>query len=229
MTLILLPGLLCDARVFAAQRERFPDAFIVDGFGARRTIKEMARHVIDNAPRNMALLGHSMGARVALEVFRSVPERVERLALVSTGVHGVAAGEAEKRHALRDLGYTAGAAALVDVWLPPMVAPQRRADPGFMAPLHRMSVEQGVEVYAAQIEALLDRTEAETLLSTIRCPVLVAVGSLDAWSPPAQHERIAAAIPSASLRVIEGAGHMLPVEAPDEFNDAIEEWLAWPP
>ncbi len=51
-------------------------------------------------------------------------------------------------------------------------------------------------------------------------------GELDAWSPPAQHEAIAAAIPHSNLVIVEGAGHMLPLEAPDALNKAIAAWLA---
>ena len=198
--LVLLPGLLCDSRMFAAQTSRFPDAFAIDSFGACDSIVEMARRVITSGPEKMALLGHSMGARVALEVVRMAPERVERLALVSTGTHMVRDGEEEKRHALLALGRDAGMAALVDRWLPPMVALARRADQTLMGPLHLMAVQAGIETYAAQITALLGRPEVESLLPRIGCPTLVAVGAEDEWSPPEQHRFIAARISGASCR-----------------------------
>lgn len=223
--LVLLPGLICDSRIFARQVARF-DAQAIDGFGARSSLGVMAEHVLAVAPPRMSLLGHSMGARVALEVFRAAPERVERLALVSTGVHTVRPGEAEKRFALRDLGREKGAEALVDQWLPPMVAPERAGDVALMHALRTMCVEAGVDAFEAQVGALLDRPEVETLLPRFDGPALVAVGSLDVWSPPAQHEAIAAALPDALYRIVEGAGHMLPAEAPEALNEAIGEWLA---
>ncbi|MFK4792479.1 alpha/beta fold hydrolase [Sphingobium sp. ZW T5_29] len=225
---VFLPGLLCDSRVFAAQMRRFPDAFVIDGFGACDSIAAMARRVIATGPDRMSLLGHSMGARVALEVIRLAPERVERLALVSTGTHMIRPGEAEKRHALLALGQEQGAAALIDRWLPPMVAPARRADQALIMPLHRMAVEVGIDTYAAQIAALLARPEVECLLPRIACPTLVAVGEDDEWSPPEQHRFIADRIPGAHLKIIAGSGHMLPVEAPDALNEAIADWLETP-
>ena len=223
-----LPGLLCDARVFANQLCQFDDSSAIDGFGERTSLTDMARHALACGPARMALVGHSMGARVALEVYRLAPERVERLALVSTGVHLPQSGEAEKRHALRDLGFEHGAEALVDRWLPPMLSVSHRDDPMIIGPLHAMCVEAGVAVYAAQITALLDRPEVEGLLPSITCPVLVAVGSEDAWSPPAQHAAIAEIIPHATLTIVPGAGHMLPVEDPNALNAAIATWLAQP-
>ena len=225
--LVCLPGLLCDGRIFAGQRARFADLLAIDGFGARRSLAEMATHALAAAPRRMALLGHSMGARVALEMIRQAPDRIERLALVSTGTHLPRPGEGDKRFALRDLGWRDGAAALVDAWLPPMIAPANRR-PAIVDPLRQMCIEAGTDVFAAQIEALLARPNVDALLPAIACPTLVAVGSEDVWSPPAQHRAIAAAVPGAELTVIEGAGHMLPAEAPEHLNEAIAAWLMRP-
>jgi pimeloyl-ACP methyl ester carboxylesterase len=57
----------------------------------------------------------------------------------------------------------------------------------------------------------------------------VGVGRQDAWSPLAQHEAIAAAIPGARLAVFEECGHMCPAEAPDQVNAALRDWLARAP
>ena len=75
-------------------------------------------------------------------------------------------------------------------------------------------------------KALLGRPEQESLLPRIACPTLVLTGALDAWSPPAQHEEIAAAIPDAELVIVPGAGHMIQREAPDAVTNAIAGWLA---
>lgn len=226
--LLLLPGLICDSRVFAAQLHTFDRAASAADYGDADDLGAMATLVLAEAPPRFALLGHSMGARVALEVVRQAPERVTRLALVSTGVHLPSPEEAPKRHKLRDLGRAYGMAALVDAWLPPMVARARREDPAFMAPLRTMCIEAGLARFEAQIAALLGRREVESLLPRIACPTLVAVGSEDGWSPPDQHEAIAALIPGARLAVVEGAGHMLPVEAPEAFNQIIAGWLSQP-
>ncbi len=226
--LLLLPGLMCDSRIFAAQLERFAGAVAIDGFGERSRLTDMARHVLDTVPGRYSLLGHSMGGRVALEIVRLAPERVERLALLSTGTHPVQPGEADKRQRLVEIGRTKGTQALVDEWLPPMLAPANRANPEMYDPLATMCREVGVAPFAAQIEALLTRPEVDSLLPAIACPTMIAVGSDDAWSPPAQHAAIHAAIPQSRLTIFAGAGHMLPVEAPGPLNDAIAAWLSQP-
>jgi len=226
--LLLLPGLICDERVFAAQLDAFPQAIAVHGYGLADSLAEMARIALAGAPARFALLGHSMGARVALEIMRIAPERVTRLALVSTGVHLPREGEAEKRYALRDIGRSDGMAALVDAWLPPMFAAAHQQDEALIAPLRQMCIDVGLPMFEAQIAALLRRAEVESLLPTIRCPTLIAVGREDVWSPPEQHAEIAALVPHARFVVIEGAGHMLPVEAAEAFNTEITDWLDEP-
>lgn len=226
--LLFLPGLICDARTFAPQLAAFPDSKAVNSYNGADSLQGMARAALEQAPDRFDLFGHSMGGRVALEVFRLAPERVRRIAVSSTGVHPVGAQEPAKRHALRDLGHEQGFEALVDAWLPPMVAEANRANPALYAPMRQMCLSAGQATFDAQIGALLGRPEQAGLLPQIECPALVITGELDVWSPPAQHGEIAAAIPDSELVIVPGAGHMLPLEAPEAVNDAIAAWLARP-
>ena len=226
--LLFLPGLICDARVFAPQLAAFAESHAVDGYGRANSLEGMARVALAQAPELFDLLGHSMGARVALEVFRLAPNRVRRLALVSTGVHPLGPDEPAKRRALQAIGHERGFAALVDTWLPPMVAEANRSNKALYGPMRRMCLDQGQPIFDAQIEALLNRPEQESLLDRITCPTLVMTGALDAWSPPAQHEAMAARIADAALTIVPGAGHMLPLEVPEAVNEAIAAWLEKP-
>jgi pimeloyl-ACP methyl ester carboxylesterase len=221
---LLVPGLICDFRIFQGQLVAFPGSAVGD-CGDARSIPEMAQRVLASAPERFVLLGHSMGARVALEIYRQAPERVGGLALASTGIHAVRPGEREKRYALRDIGRKQGMAALVDAWLPPMLGEAGSSDPALVERLRGMCIDAGLRRFEGQIEALLSRPEVEDLLPRIVVPTLVAVGSEDQWAPPGQHAAFAALIPCAHFVVIEGAGHMLPAEKPAELNAAIAEWL----
>lgn len=225
--LVLLPGLMCDSRVWAAQLSELA-AFAPcspDGYGDAGTITAMAERVLASAPRRMSLAGHSMGARVALEVLRLAPERVERLALLDTGIHPPRPGEREKRVALLEIGQALGIEALVDAWLPPMVHPSRRTDSHFLAPMRSMCVEAGLATYERQMEALLSRPDGAAALALVRVPTLVGVGRQDEWSPVSQHEEIVARLPDARLEIFEDSGHMAPVEAADQVTRALRRWL----
>jgi len=226
--LLFLPGLACDARMYAPQLAAFPDSRAVDGYGAASALADMARVALEQAPESFDLFGHSMGGRVALEVFRLAPRRVRRLALVSTGVHSLREGEPAKRQALQTIGWNHGFEKLIDEWLPPMVAEANRAKPDIYEPLRQMNLDAGQAVFDAQIHALVNRPEVESLLPQIACPTLVMTGENDTWSSPAQHEAIAVAIPNSELVIVPGAGHMIQLEAPEAVNAAIARWLARP-
>lgn len=222
----ILPGLMCDSRMFGGQIAAFPGAVVVDGFyGGSRSFADMVAYALPRLPERFSLIGHSMGARVALEVIRHAPERVARLALVDTGTHAVREGEDVGRYALRDIGRQQGMAALIDRWLPPMLGAEARQDADLVASLRDMIMDAGLSAYEAQIQALLTRPEVDDLLPAIACPTFVIAGAEDQWSPPAQHEAIARAVPGAQLRIVEHAGHMLPAEKPRQFNAVIREWL----
>lgn len=225
--LLLLPGLICDASVWQSQVRDldWPEVMAVSGYGRSRSLGAMAETVLEQAPRRFAVAGHSMGGRVALEVFRQAPERVTRIALLDTGVHPPQPGEREKRMALVDLGREQGMEALVDAWLPPMVHPDRREDGAFMEPLRQMCIAAGLTQFEDQVEALLGRPDAMPLLKEIKGPALVATGRQDEWSPVDQHEAIAAEIDNARLVVFEDTGHMSTVESPGLVTRALQDWL----
>lgn len=224
---LLLPGLICNEIIFADQVRALGNRGVraVHGYAQCRTLQEMAARVLEQAPERFNLCGHSMGARVALEVVRQAPEKVAKLALLDTGVHPCRPGEKEKRFALYELGRKQGMTALVDEWLPPMMGEPARQDEALMARMHAMACGEGLEAFEAQINALLSRPEVETLLPQISVPTLVGVGSLDVWSPPSQHEHITSLIPNSRLIVFEGAGHMAPAETPDAVTQALEAWI----
>lgn len=231
-TLMLLPGLNCDAAVWAPQVAALKGQAncVIPAWGLRDSLTAMAEQVLAEAPtERFSVAGHSMGGRVALEVFRLAPQRVERLALLSTGTHPLAAGEAgekEKagRMALLQIAREQGMRAMAKELAKGMVHPDRIGSPLFEQVLDMFDRGSAAQ-YAAQINALLNRPNATPQLSGIQCPTLVLTGRQDSWSGPAQHEAMAAAIPNATLVIVEHSGHMCTMEQPQAVNEALAAWL----
>lgn len=227
-SLVLLPGLLCDATVWAPQKDALAGEFAVTAwrhFYGHYSLASMAREVLASAPARFSLAGHSMGARVALEIMRVAPERVERLALFDTTATPAAPGEAEKRRPLIEIAEREGMAALAARWLPMILHPSRLNQSEFTLALSAMICRATPEIYVRQVRALLDRPDYRPLLPNISCPALIACGRDDLWSPLADHEEIAGAIPGAQLAVIDGCAHMATVEAPGECVQILRGWL----
>ena len=227
MTLFLLPGLMCDADVWSHQRQHLSDLadVIIPDFRGYDSLMVMAESVVERAPALFALAGHSMGGRVALEVFRLAPDRISRLALLETGADPLSGGEVEKRQALIDLAREGGMDAVADAWLLPMVHPDRRNDAPLLNDISRMIKRTSVEEFIKQIHALINRPDASRYLKNIECPTLLLAGRHDNLYPVRQHERMLREIPDARLVVIEDAGHMAPMEKPEAVTAAMRKWL----
>jgi len=227
-TLFLLCGLLCDQTIWADIPSRLAsvaNAYVMS-FAGFSSITGMADKVLAAAPPRFALAGHSMGGRVALEVWRKAPERVTALALLNTGVHPTRESEYDSRGLLVRLARRQGMAALADEWLPPMMGapPDRVAQ--VMPPLKAMVQRFTAESFAGQINALLQRPDARPVLPSITVPTLLLSGTNDTWSSLSQHADMQRIVSRSTLVEIAGAGHMSPVERPDAVARALKGWLA---
>ena len=225
--LLLLPGLLCDETIWAAQVEGLRDLadIHVPQYRSAASLEEMAHTALGVVEGPVAIAAHSMGARVALEAWRSEPRRITRLALFDFWVGPVAESEPEKRKALTDLSAAEGMRAVAEVWVASMVHPDRVDDPELVKPLHEMVCTYTPEQHAAQIGALLNRADLWPLLPTITVPTLIGVGRQDPWRSVDQHVQMAGAIPGAHLEIIEDAGHMTPIEQPEVVTQLLRSWL----
>lgn len=228
--LLLLPGLLCDAAVWAPQMAVLGRSATVVHYGRARSLTAMAETALAVAPPGrFALAGHSMGGRVALELHRLAPERIERLALLDTGCQPLAggvAGEDERagRLALLELARRDGMRAMARQWARGMLPPSQLDGPVFEAVLE-MFERREPATFEAQIEALLARPDATLQLAHIACPTLLLTGAQDAWSPPAAHRAMHEAIAGSALVVVEDCAHMSTMEAPAAVNVALADWL----
>lgn len=234
-TLLLLPGLMCDRAVWAPQVDAFSSRFdcVVPHYGELDSLAAMARQVLRDAPPGpLAVAGHSMGGRIAFEMWLQAPQRIERLALLDTSYHPLPPGEEGAREragrmALLQIARTQGLRAMAREWAQAMVHPSRLGTPLFDAVLD-MFERGSVAAFAAQIEALLARRDATALLATISVPTLVLCGQDDAWSPPARHAFMHARIAGSTLEVIADCGHMSTMERPEAVNRALLAWLDAP-
>ena len=227
---LALPGLLCDDYVWETQVAalgEIADITIADlsGFDDLADMAAAAVGEVAGVEGRIDVFGHSMGGRVAFEVWRQAPERVASLVVLDTGTHPAGPDELTSRQRMLDISASVGMEALADAWLPPMVHPDRRPDAAFMQPLREMVMRATPEQHSRQIRALLHRPDAAPLLGTITVPALIVVGRHDEWSPVEQHERIAGSIPGARLAVIEDAGHMVTLERPEAVSALLGDWL----
>jgi pimeloyl-ACP methyl ester carboxylesterase len=232
--LLLLPGLACDAEAWKHQVRvlgEITDVRVVD-YGSSDSIPEMARVALERAPERFALAGHSMGGRVAMEIFRRAPDRVRGLALLDTAYKPWIPGEGGEREKAERARYveiarTQGMRAMARAWLQKMVHPSRLMDKLLIGSIVEMLGRKSPGIFAGQIKALLGRPDATPVLAAAQCPTLVLCGRQDAWSILDVHREMAVRLRNGRLVIIETCGHMAPMERPADVTAALKQWLEW--
>ena len=225
--LILLPGLLLDERLYAAQLAGLADRaemHVMDLTGAD-SIGGMAASVLAAAPERFALCGLSMGGYVAFEIMRQAPERVLRLALLDTQARPDSAEALARRRDLIALAERGAFETATARLLPLFVHPERREDPALTATITAMATKIGRDGFLRQQAAILNRADSRPGLAAIACPTLVLTGRQDHLTPVEVHYEIAAAIPAATLVVLPHCGHLSPLEQPVMVNAQLAAWL----
>jgi pimeloyl-ACP methyl ester carboxylesterase len=229
--LVLVPGLLCDDRLWRDQAEHLAD--LVDPTVADITrgvsVLEMAHAVLDAAPERFALAGLSLGGYVALEIMRVAPERVARLALLDTSARADTPEQTAARRELVELSREGRFDEVPRRLLPDLVHPDRLDDERLTSVVLSMADVVGPEAFVRQEEAIIGRPDSRGDLPGIACPTLVLCGREDALTPLHLHEEMAARIPGSRLRVIDECGHLSTLERPQGVTAALREWLgtAW--
>jgi pimeloyl-ACP methyl ester carboxylesterase len=232
-TLVLIPGLLCDATVWLHQRAALADIadVRVSDHGTQDSLAAMARTILDSAPPRFAVAGHSMGGRVALEVYRAAPKRVSGIALLDTGYSALPRGRAGEqevagRMALLETARRDGMRVMAKEWVQGMVHSARLSEKALVDPILDMFDSKTPEIYAAQIRALINRPDARSVLNSIRCPTLVLCGREDSWAPVQRHLEMSAAIAGSTFAEIGDCGHMCTMERPEAVSNAMKKWFA---
>ena len=225
--LVLLPGMMCDARLFAPQVAALAAdrAVTVAPLTAHDSVGDLAAAVLADAPPRFALGGLSMGGIVAMEVLRRAPERVERLALLDTNP----LAETPEAQARRAPQIAAARAGRLRAVMRDEMKPNYLADgPGRDALLDlcmEMAVDLGPEVFVRQSVALRDRPDQSATLRAARLPALILCGAEDRLCPPERHRLMHGLMPQATLVIVEGAGHLPTLEKPQETTAALTRWL----
>lgn len=224
---MLVPGFLCDETVWAPQKEAlspYCNVHIMQ-FNGQETFRAKAEYALESLTGSFSLVGHSMGAKVALEMLHIAPERIDRAVLMSTGVHAPGAHEAAQRQILLDRAETQGMSVIAEELIAQMLHPASRQDETLVATLREMILSHSLRALKRQVRASLTRPEQVRYLWDIQQPVLLMCGDSDQWSPVSQHEEMLANLPNAELRVIEQCGHMLTLERAEEVSQLLLDWL----
>ena len=225
--LLLIPGMMCDARLFAPQiaemsRTRFVACAPISH---QASVNALAVDILANAPLRFALAGLSMGGIVAMEMLRLAPERIERVALIDT--NPLAESEEVRARRLPQIE------AVKNGRLGEIMRTEMK--PNYLSNGPRrgevldlcmdMALALGPEVFVNQSYALMKRPDQTENLRKANLPALVMCGRDDSLCPLSRHELMADLLGNSHLEVIENAGHLPTLEQPVATIAALLRWL----
>ena len=225
--IVLLPGLLCDSRLWRDIVVPLSDTIapMVADLTLDDSVSAMASRTLAAAPARFALAGLSMGGYVALEIMRQAPERVTHLALFDTS----ARPDTDERREARRKGIDSvkiGKFVGVSRSLLPSLLAKRNLSTPLAEEVQAMAERLGQDAYIRQQLAILNRPDSRPDLAAIKVPTLIGVGTEDTLTPPALAEEMASTVPHADIVRFAKSGHLPTMENPKAVADAVRNWLA---
>lgn len=225
--LVLLPGMMCDGRLWGPQIAAFSGDRVVHlaPISNHDSTQALAAEVLTHAPPRFALAGLSMGGIVAMEVLAQAPERVSRLALLDTNPRAEVPDVQARRGPQIERARQGGLRAVMRDEMKPNYLVDSPGKQAILDLCMDMAMGLGPEVFERQSLALRDRPDRQDALRAVTVPTLVLCGREDKLCPVVRHELMHGLIPGSRLEIIDGAGHLPVLEQPEKTNAALRRWL----
>lgn len=216
--LVLISGLLSNSTLWQHQRDHLSHVTIISP--TQDTPQKMVQAILEQAPPEFALAGHSMGGWLCLEIMRAAPSRVKKLCLLNT----TARSDSEEKRARRQMMIERAEKGQFRDVVKELVKNfvfQTQA----MSAVEKMFLEVGPDAFIHQEKAMLERKETRSILPRIACPTLIIHAAQDRVFSLEEQQEMADDIPHARLAVVEDSGHMSPMERPQAVTEHLKLWL----
>jgi 3-oxoadipate enol-lactonase len=227
---LLLHAFPLDSRMWEAQRRALENAGHavvapdLPGPDADIGFDVWARRVLGEVDGDFIAVGISMGGYLAFELWRQASQRIPALVLADTrATPDTPEGKNARDDAIRVLG-EAGFDPFWEDLAPKLFAPT--ADPAVVARVRAIAAEQEITALTSALLTLRDRVDSSPTLAMIDVPTLVIVGEEDVLTPPEAAAELEDGITRARLVRVPNVGHLTPLEAPEEFNEAVLGFLS---
>ena len=198
---------------------------MVEPYDLEHVCAALARLIQSLGGEPVVLVGHSMGGLIAQEAYFRHPELVKALVLTFTSAAFVGGSNFAKQFVADRVGPLDAGQTMAEIAAQLMPTHRgSKSDPKGAALAERMMAAIPPETYrkATQLLTTFDRRAD---LPKIAVPTFLIAGSDDKTAPPAIMASMQRKIPGSELLVLEGCGHLGPMDQPAEFNAALERFL----
>ncbi len=229
--ILFVPGLLCDRRLFDAQIQHLQakgaDCAVADITGSDH-VESLADHVLNTVIRGSAdwsMVALSMGGYVAFELLRKAGDKFSRLVLMHTSARPDTPEQISTRRGLIELADKGDFKGVTPRLLPRLLHPDNLQKPDLTSVIKDMAKDIGKESFINQQTAIMTRPDSRDFIQTIKQPTMVVAGQGDVITPPDILKEINQLIPNSRLSVLDGVGHLSPLESPIKINHLIDDFI----
>lgn len=223
--ILLISGSLCTSELWKHQRE------LLSGFDVEElkvigseSISELAKGYKPSNHEKVTVIAFSMGGYIALELFRFIPETIERLVIINGSARELCQrGKDERLRSVQLIEKGKFDFLVSRIFKNSIFNADKREQ--LIPLLQKMAFDIGAENYKKQLLAMINKHEQSFILSEIQCPVLIISGRQDTVMPSERAEHLHANIKNSKLVYLEDCGHIAVLEKPDEVNQILKEWL----
>ncbi len=173
---------------------------------------------------NACIVGHSLGGYIALAFFRMFAERVSKLALVCTTFESDSTPRAQERYELAESAENQGMTAVIDAYLPKLLAAE--CDAGVREKAMSIMMHNDPKGAAEMLRGMAQRVASDDLIEELKIPVLLVAGGRDLLAPVAQARAVAHQLPSGALAVCERSAHLPMLEEAEVLAAILREFTA---
>jgi 3-oxoadipate enol-lactonase len=171
------------------------------------------------------IMGHSMGGYVSLAAWKLAPERFLALVLIASQAGADTEEGRQGRYKMAEKVAAEGSKVMADAMIPKLFAPELPAEAPIRTQVRLMILNTQPAGIIGTLKGMAVRSDSGPLLPDLNIPVLILTGDKDQIIPPAKAKTMASAIPTATLTVVENAGHMVMLEQPAATTTAIRSFL----
>jgi 3-oxoadipate enol-lactonase len=210
---LLLHAFPLDKGMWESQRAALAGHDVISPrlYGRGQTIDDWAKSIAGETEGELAVVGASMGGYCALALARRAPERVRGLLLVGARPDADSDERRAGREDTIELIRNEGLEGLWQMMLPKLFHDQSAADEHL--------IYRDADALVNALAAIRDRADSTEVVRSFAGPVQFVIGEFDPYVS-AQEVR------EFDVRELPGAGHLVNLERPDEFNEILREFLS---
>ena len=228
LRLDLLPGTLCDERMWTSLERALGDGYTCHHLPLHlpRTRAGMRELIATHSAPQSHLVGFSLGAYLALEHAVAYPERIASLTLIANSAKGLQPDEIATRQRVIAMLERNTYAGITRQRLRELLHPSHLDDAAITGLIRQMALDLGKEVLIAQFAQTFDRPDLMDRLQDLPFPVLIVGAEGDQLVQAGDLRAMAQRLPHATLHLLaQPSGHMVPLEAPGELAAVMDAFL----